>query len=249
MKKIIAMLLAIMMLGTLLIGCGKTETNPEEETVETISPETEPSTETEEVPVVDPAAGNEPAAMPGENEQPSVMPEVTPEVETPTVTPEVETPVLTPEAPEAPSDTSSTISMDLSTIVDEMYKLYNPILPAGTIPVDLTDEFSRSSYTGLSDASLVKEAIASESMIGAQAYSVVLVRLNNAADAQTVAQAMRNGIDQRKWICVMADDIRVVAAGDVVMLCMIDSTLDVKVDTMVETFAKVVGVPFSVDIQ
>ena len=62
-------------------------------------------------------------------------------------------------------------------------------------------------------------------------------------------KTMRNGIDQRKWICVMADDIRVVAAGDVVMLCMIDSSLDVKVDTMVETFGKVVGVPFSVDIK
>lgn len=247
MKKTIAMLLAVLMLASLFTGCAKNETEIPEE-----------------VPVVDPAAGNEPAAMPGADDEPAVMPEVTPENDMPTVTPEVDAPAETPEV-DAPAETpeeapeletpilppagSSAIAMDLSAIVDEMYKIYDPILPAGTIPVDLADEFSRTSYTGLADASLVKEAIASESMIGAQAYSVVLVRLNNAADAQAVAEAMRNGIDQRKWICVMADDIRVVAAGDVVMLCMIDSTLDVKVDTMVEAFGKVVGVPFSVDIK
>lgn len=241
MKKIIAILLAVMVLFSLLSGCGKNEQLPEEEMQETIAPESE-------VPVVDPDAGNEPALMPGEDETPEVMPEVTPEVETPSVTPDAETPVIKPETPEAPVTGGETIGKDLSAIVDEMYQIYNPILPAGTIPVDLADEFSLSSYTGLNDASLVKEAIASESMIGAQAYSVVLVRLNNAADAKAVAETMRNGIDQRKWICVMADDIRVVAAGDIVMLCMIDSSLDVKVDAMVETFGKVVGVPFSVDI-
>ena len=46
----------------------------------------------------------------------------------------------------------------------------------------------------------------------------------------------------------MADDIRVVAAGDVVMLCMIESVLDVKVNDMVDAFSSVVGLPFTADI-
>jgi len=34
---------------------------------------------------------------------------------------------------------------------------------------------------------------------------------------------MMNGIDQRKWICVEADDLRVAAAGDTVVLMMVSS--------------------------
>ena len=246
MKKIIAMMLAIFMLASILTGCRNAA--PETESEITTTPETE----VEDVPVVDPEAGNEPAAMPGEEQQPSVMPEVTPE-NTPSNPPAeqtpIETPILKPEASTPAVTPSVSIDMELSAIIDAMYAIYDPILPAGTIPVDLTDEFSLSSFTGLKDASLIKEAVASESMMGSQAYSVVLVRLNNSADAETVANAMRNGIDQRKWICVAADDIRVVAAGDVVMLCMMDSNFDVKVDTMVETFGSVVGQSFSVDIR
>lgn len=247
MKKFIAMMLAIFMLASILTGCRKAEA-PETESEITTTPETE----MEEVPVVDPEAGNEPATMPGEEQQPSVMPEVTPEntpSNPPAEQPSIETPVLKPEESTPVVTPSASIDMELSAIIDAMYAIYDPILPAGTIPVDLTDEFSLSSFTGLKDASLIKEAVASESMMGSQAYSVVLVRLNNSADAETVANAMRNGIDQRKWICVAADDIRVVAAGDVVMLCMMDSSFDVKVDTMVETFGSVVGQSFSVDIR
>lgn len=61
MKKFIAMMLAIFMLASILTGCRKAEA-PETESEITTTPETE----MEEVPVVDPEAGNEPAAMPDE---------------------------------------------------------------------------------------------------------------------------------------------------------------------------------------
>ena len=51
----------------------------------------------------------------------------------------------------------------------------------------------------------------------------MLVRVKDAADAEEVANAMINGIDPRKWICVEADDVRVMVKGDVVALYMVDS--------------------------
>jgi len=60
-------------------------------------------------------------------------------------------------------------------------------------------------------------------MMGAQAYSLVVVKVKDAADAETVAKEMMNGIDQRKWICVEADDLRVAAAGDTAVLMMVSS--------------------------
>ncbi len=261
MKKILALILAATMMTAMLVSCKKAEVGDEPvvdvEIDETMAPETvnppaeetpqpeqieSPETPTEEPPF----HGSRPmipAELPGEKpvetpEQPVQTPEV-PE------TPAKPEPPAEPEAPAAPAG----VSMELTTIIDEIYKINDPILPAMSIPVDLTDEYSLSSFTGLADASLIKEAVASESMMGAQAYSLVLVRLQDASKAAEVAQAMRNGIDQRKWICVMADDIRVVAAGDVVMLCMIASDLDVKVNDMVDAFSTVVGLPFTTDIR
>ena len=96
-------------------------------------------------------------------------------------------------------------------------------------------------YTGLADSSKVKEGAFSESMMGAQAYSLVVVRVNDAADAETVATEMLNGIDTRKWICVEADDLVVAAYGDVIMLYMVDSTFGMPSEDMVAAFNTVCG--------
>jgi hypothetical protein len=60
-------------------------------------------------------------------------------------------------------------------------------------------------------------------MMGSQAYSLVVVKLKDAADAEAVAAEMLSGINPRKWICVEADDLRVSAAGDAVVLIMVGS--------------------------
>lgn len=109
--------------------------------------------------------------------------------------------------------------------------------------VDLSDPDVVRYYTGLSDASAVKEAYFSESMIGSQAYSLVAVRVNDAADAEAVAQGMFDGIDQVKWCCVTADSLAVGAYGDIVMLVMVDSNaMGATMHTdLRDAFAKVVG--------
>ena len=116
----------------------------------------------------------------------------------------------------------------------------------GVIPVDLTDSsedglWALKSYTGLDDASQISEAAAFEPMMGSMAFSMVMVRLADGADSKTVAEAMKSGIDTRKWICVEADDLKVAGFGDVVMLIMVNSDSGMTAQSFVDAFAKVAG--------
>lgn len=88
---------------------------------------------------------------------------------------------------------------------------------------------------------MLTEACAYESMVGSIAFSLVLVRVNDAANAETVGQQMKDGIDPRKWICVEANDLQVVGCGDVVMLIMLDSSLGVTSQNFVDAFQTVCG--------
>jgi len=116
----------------------------------------------------------------------------------------------------------------------------------GVIPVDLTDSsedglWAIKSYTGLDSAENITEAAAFEPMMGSMAFSMVLVRVAEGADAKTVAESMKSGIDTRKWICVEADDLKVAGFGDVVMLIMVNSDSGMTSQSFVDAFAKVAG--------
>lgn len=116
----------------------------------------------------------------------------------------------------------------------------------GVIPVDLTDStedglWAIKSYTGLDSAEKITEAAAYEPMMGSMAFSMVLVRVANEADTKAVAEAMKSGIDTRKWICVEADDLKVAGFGDVVMLMMLNSDSGMTAQSFVDAFAKVAG--------
>lgn len=137
----------------------------------------------------------------------------------------------------------------LSDIVDQIYEQKDPGINVGTIPIDLSDADMVKIYTGLDSADAVSEAVASESLMGSQAYSLVLVRVWDEDETAEVAKAMREGIDQRKWICVEADDLKVVGCGDVVMLFMVSSELADTVTSaeMVEAFKEVCGGTLTVE--
>ena len=116
----------------------------------------------------------------------------------------------------------------------------------GVIPVDLTDStedglWAIKSYTGLDSAEKITEAAAFEPMMGSMAFSMVMVRLAEGAGGKTVAEAMKAGIDTRKWICVEADDLKVAGFGDVVMLVMLNSDSGMTAQSFVDAFAKVAG--------
>lgn len=153
---------------------------------------------------------------------------------------------------------AETYEGDLSTVIASMYEKKAPEFMTGdAMPVDLNDPWSVSSYLGLGNpseettaevtdgnaaASLIKEAYFSESMIGAQAYSLVVARVNDVANIEQIKADMFDGIDTRKWICVAADQLRVVSYADVIMLVMVSSDLAPGLaDGLVEAFASTVS--------
>ena len=117
---------------------------------------------------------------------------------------------------------------------------------AGTMPVDLTDtsedgKWALSYFTGLQSADNITDVCVYEPMMGSQAFSLVMVRTAEGADAKAVAQEMKDNIDPRKWICVGADEMMVVTYSDVVMLVMLDSQLGLSAQTYVDAFQQVTG--------
>lgn len=110
----------------------------------------------------------------------------------------------------------------------EMQELFNNIntklgesLPAlETREVDMTDEFSFTSTTGLASKENVEAVVVSEPFISAQAYSAVMVKASENANIEEMKQEMLNNIDTRKWICVSAEKVWVTNYGNVIFLVM-----------------------------
>ena len=131
----------------------------------------------------------------------------------------------------------------LEVLIERIYEEKDPGIGVGEIVIDLADAEAVRMFTGLSDASAIEEVAVSEALIGSQAYSLVLVRVAEEKDARDVAKGMRDGNDTWKWIYVGADDVQVVASGDVVMLIMVSSELSDSVTSkeIAEAFETVTG--------
>ena len=74
-----------------------------------------------------------------------------------------------------------------------------------------------------------------------QAYSLVVLRVKDAADAPQIARDVYDNVNTRKWICVEADTKTVMYSGDVVVLFMVDSGFDdvATVESIQEAFKTV----------
>ena len=138
---------------------------------------------------------------------------------------------------------------ELSGMVDAIYQL-QPVEAMGieTVAVDLTDESWYGYLAGLTadNVGKVDAAVVSEPMTGSQAYSLVLLRLKDKADAREIANSMEENISMRKWVCVEADKARVVSFDDKLLYVMADSEL-VDVDLLADAAAKAFDATFDVD--
>lgn len=138
---------------------------------------------------------------------------------------------------------------ELSAMVDSIYEAYPvELMMMQTTAIDLDDEAWLTYNTGLSaeEAALVDAGVKSESMTGSQAYTLVLLRVKNAADAQTVADAMLEKMDPARWVCVMADKMRVATFDDKVLFVMTDSELT-DIDALFAAVPDALGVEFTYD--
>ena len=114
----------------------------------------------------------------------------------------------------------------------------------GIMPVDLADTsedglWAIKYYTGLDNAEQIEDVAVYEPMMGSIAFSLVMVRAKDEVATKTLAESMKAGIDQRKWICVEADDLMVTSFGDVVMLIMVGSDSGMTAQSFVDAFQKV----------
>lgn len=168
-------------------------------------------------------------------------------------------PTATPEAstPEDSSESTGDMGVaevaepdsELSALVDSIYEAYPvELMMMQTTAIDLADESWLTYNTGLTaeQAELVDAGVKSESLTGSQAYSLVLLRVKDAADAQTVADAMLENIDPAKWVCVMADQQRVVTFDDKVLFVMASSELT-DVNALIDALPEALGIEYTYD--
>lgn len=112
--------------------------------------------------------------------------------------------------------------------------------------VDLNDtsedgKWALKNFTGLDSADKITDAAVYEPMTGSQAFSLVLVRVADAADAKAVAQQMKDNINPAKWICVSADQVMAAGYGDTVLFIMLDSNMGKTAQSYVDAFKNVCG--------
>ncbi len=165
-----------------------------------------------------------------------------------TTAPETTAPVETTPVETLPLETEPVIESEPEFVLTETEELLNKIyenvtveLPLMTMSIDLADEFAVTAYTGAASAEGMIEGAFNESMIGAQAYSLSLVKCESAEKAAELAQTMFDNIDTRKWVCVEATEKAAVVCGDLAFFVMLNPEYGVTSDAIVEAFTAVAG--------
>lgn len=126
----------------------------------------------------------------------------------------------------APQTVNTTLDGTPEQIIEKIYAAHTEKemkLPLMTMEVDLQDTDSLSYNMGLDSGDRLSAAAISEPMMG-QAYSLVVARVKDAADAEQMAKDLYENVDTNKWICVEADTKTAAYYGDVVMFFMVNST-------------------------
>lgn len=111
----------------------------------------------------------------------------------------------------------------LEEIMEKVYANVNDDeKPMGLTNIKITDE-NIEQYLGKANIEY-EEALASESMVGSIAHSVVLVRAKKGANIEAIEKEIEKNADPRKWICVGVeeDDVIVESEGDLVILIMVE---------------------------
>ncbi|MCI8309896.1 MAG: hypothetical protein HFJ45_06975 [Clostridia bacterium] len=110
---------------------------------------------------------------------------------------------------------------DLVKLVEKIYEGKDEILPSvQTNVIDLEDNVTVQYLTGLENGNDLEYLVVSEPMMSSQAYSFILAKAKNGANANEIAKTMSEKIDPRKWICVSAEKIYATNSGDIICLVM-----------------------------
>ena len=108
---------------------------------------------------------------------------------------------------------------------DIMDKLYADIAednrPGGLTNMEINDE-NIESFIGTNKVEYT-EAIASESMMGSIAHSVVLLRVKDASKIEEYKEEIRENVNPRKWVCVGVekDEVIIENKGDLLVVIIV----------------------------
>ncbi len=105
---------------------------------------------------------------------------------------------------------------------DIMTKLYEGInedeLPMALTNFEITNE-NVENYLGTSDIEF-ESALASESMVGSIAHSIILIRTKDGQDIEALKKKIEENINPSKWICVTAENVVVKNKGNLILVIM-----------------------------
>ena len=170
------------------------------------------------------------------------------EAKTPETTTAPTTEAPTTEAPttEEPSETEEPTSeeefvdpfapTELTRLLDSLYEGYNEELPMLGTRTLTAEEYEYIVFTPYVEG---MEAAISEPMMGSIAHAVVALTVPEGTDVETVRASIEANADPRRWICVEAEQVNVVASGNTILFVMSSAAL---ADTVVNNFnAKMAG--------
>ena len=123
---------------------------------------------------------------------------------------------------EPSSNVKITSSEDMVNLINTVYEGQDTILPTSlmTQTIDISNIDVLKSYTGLTSNENIDSAVASEPLMSSQAYSFVLVKVKDGADANAVAKEMSENVDTRKWVCVEAEKLYATSVDNLAVLVM-----------------------------
>ena len=159
----------------------------------------------------------------------------------PTPAPAPETTAEPEPAPEENPDTEDPAAPDaeLTALAEELYAACPVEFMLDTLAMDTV---IAQDFTGLDEATLAKvdAGILSMPMIGSQAYSLVLLRLKDAADLEIVGQMLLDNAPVGRWVCVAPSAVTVGGSGDLLCAVMADEEL-ADPDALVDAFFTAAG--------
>ena len=110
---------------------------------------------------------------------------------------------------------------EMQALIEKIYTdTEMPLQSLQTNELDVAETEMVSYITGLSSNENVETVVVSEPMMTSQAYSLVMVKVAENADVESMKQEMVDNIDTRKWICVTAEKVYATNSGNIIFLVM-----------------------------
>lgn len=111
---------------------------------------------------------------------------------------------------------------ELADIISATYEKHPISIGVSTDKLDLEhiDADTIQYISAVKSLDKVSEISISGPMMAPPAYQMVVVRVKDASDAESVAKEMLENANPAKWVCVQAECVRIGVCGDTIMMVM-----------------------------